>query len=100
MKVIVNAHLPRFKLVQFRFPKTKKARIKKKWAKNNRNYRQVPCKGAYIIGGHTLVIHPDDYAILKRQAEKEKRERAASFQNVAWGFPIRSPMSVLGTCCS
>ena len=44
-----------FKKVQFRFPRSKKARIRKKWSKNDKNYKQVPI--IYKMG-ETIIAHP------------------------------------------
>ena len=41
---------------QFRFPKSKKKRIRKKWAKNLRNFRDVPIA---CMGQDFLVVHPN-----------------------------------------
>jgi len=64
LRVVSDPLLPRFKIVQFRFPKTMRKRILKKWAKQNTNFRQVPHHSAYVIGGHTIVMHPDEIALL------------------------------------
>ncbi len=65
MQVLAAPHLPRFKTVQFRFPKTKKKRIAKKWRKDSTNFRQVPCREMYVLNGSTLLVHPDDLGKFK-----------------------------------
>jgi hypothetical protein len=60
LRVQTSVHVTRFKITQVKFPKTRKKRILKKWAKNPSNFKKLPWNGAYIIGGHTIVIHPDD----------------------------------------
>ena len=42
---------------QFRFPKSKKKRIRKKWSKRESNYRYEPMKQYYIIND-TIYAHP------------------------------------------
>lgn len=74
LKLVVNPYIPRFQLVQFRFPKTKKARIKKKWKKDQRNFRNESCQTIYVIGGHTLIIHPTEYESLKKYIEEKNNE--------------------------
>jgi hypothetical protein len=64
LKVVVDENLPRYKLVQFRFPKTKKARIRKKWSKRTENCIHVPCKRWYV-NGNTLVVHPVEFEQIK-----------------------------------
>ena len=48
---------------QFRFPRSKKKRIRKKFAKNQDNYRSKP--GMFMAGGR-LIVHPKYYEELKR----------------------------------
>lgn len=43
--------------MQVRFPRSKKKRIRKKWAKDSRNYRYVPWRKAYQLGD-TVFAHP------------------------------------------
>ena len=47
--------------VQVRFPKTKKRRVRKKWAKRPENYalRQEVEPQVFRIAGHGLLMHPD-----------------------------------------
>ncbi len=65
MQVHFNPYLPLFEVVQFRFPKTKKKRIQKKWAKQTHNFRQVPVNNAYVVG-NTIIIHPSNRHLLER----------------------------------
>ena len=43
------------KRFQFRFPRSKKSRIRKKWSKDEKNYKQVPT--IYQMGD-TIIAHP------------------------------------------
>jgi hypothetical protein len=54
--------------VQVRFPRTKKKRIRRKWAKQEKNYRSVPWQKAYRVGG-TLYMHPQSAARLRRAVD-------------------------------
>jgi hypothetical protein len=66
MRIFSSPHVPRFKMVQFKFPRTKKKRIQKKWRKNQKNFRQVPVREAMVLNGDTMIIHPDDMKLIKR----------------------------------
>jgi hypothetical protein len=43
---------------QVRFPKTKRRRIRRKWAKRPENYKEFPKREAYRIA-NALYVHPD-----------------------------------------
>ena len=60
--------------VQFRFPRAKKRRIRRKWAKRRENYKTVPWDTAYRIG-NTMYMHPIMVERLKREIERQNRER-------------------------
>jgi len=60
LRVVPSPGLPRFQMVQYKFPKTKRKRILKKWSKRSENFRQIPVKSAYITNNDTLFIHPDE----------------------------------------
>jgi len=45
---------------QFRFPKSKKRRIKKKWTKREVNWRNFPGKKALIFN-NKMFVHPETY---------------------------------------
>ena len=62
--------------VQFRFPRTKKKRIREKWAKNLKNWKSVPAKNLKILriirGGEILAVgHPS----VKHKVEELNRFR-------------------------
>ncbi len=63
--------------IQYRFPKSKKKRIRKKWAKNPQNWKDVPrvASEAIINGQKTLVIHPDTLAALEKHISKQNEIR-------------------------
>ena len=44
--------------VQFRFPRSKKRRIRAKWAKRTSNWKTVSYSVAYCIQGIGIVCHP------------------------------------------
>lgn len=52
---------------QFRFPRTKKRRIRKKWAARRENFRPDP--NIYHIAGAGYVGHPATIAKMKGQLE-------------------------------
>ena len=53
-------------LDQFRFPKSKKRRIRKKWAKVPTNFK--PSKKVAMFGGVTIA-HPQTAAYLRRETQ-------------------------------
>lgn len=55
---------------QFRFPRSKKNRIRKKWIKREANFRSTPC--AFQVGG-TLIVHPSIYSQLELDIERKNR---------------------------
>jgi hypothetical protein len=55
MPIIESEYVPRFKIIQHRFPKSKKKRIRRKWAKQHRNHKQVPVNTVYMVNNDTLV---------------------------------------------
>lgn len=50
---------------QVRFPNSKKKRIRKKWAKQPRNWGQVP-NPKYFVTNQTLFIHPSEARKMRR----------------------------------
>ena len=58
MPVITSPHIPRFKLVQHRKPKSKSKRIHKKWAKDQSNFKQVPITSVYVVD-NKVIMHPE-----------------------------------------
>lgn len=57
---------------QFRFPKSKKARVRKKWAKRTENWRMVPWPHLMQMG-NTFLGHPATIAKVKARIAKEER---------------------------
>lgn len=57
--IVVNPCLPETRREQFRFPRSKKKRIRKKWAKDQRNWREVDARGdIYLVskGGNDAPV--------------------------------------------
>lgn len=50
---------------QVRFPRSKKRRIRKKWAKQQRNYASVPSNEILQMMG-ALYVHPNTWQRIKR----------------------------------
>ncbi len=59
MPVMTSPHIPKFKLVQHRIPKSKSKRIRKKWSKNTANFKQVPITSMYVLNNSSIIMHPD-----------------------------------------
>ncbi len=59
MPVMTSPHIPKFKLVQHKIPKSKGRRIRKKWAQDTTNFKQVPITSVYIFNNYNIIMHPD-----------------------------------------
>lgn len=60
--------------VQFRFPRSKKRRIRRKWAKQGQNYRHVPA---------VISISPETYQNIKDHLGYEPNNVSPSFSTLA-----------------
>lgn len=60
---------------QYRFPRSKKKRIRNKWLKDARNYRAEPMRGFWIMGGKTIIMHPRWRRTFKRLCVKAGLDR-------------------------
>jgi hypothetical protein len=49
--------------IQFRFPRSKKSRIRNKWKKNDRNFKRIP---KIFKMGDTIIAHPSLIQQLKK----------------------------------
>lgn len=59
---------------QFRFPRSKKLRIKKKWRKNAQNFRMVPQKKIFRVG-NSFYAHPEIVDEFWKQMEANGSKR-------------------------
>ena len=59
--------------VQIRFPRSKKKRIRKKWARDPKNFRDVPREYAYIID-EVMYMHPDTLARLQKVVSQQAND--------------------------
>lgn len=71
--------------VQVRFPRSKKRRIRRKWAKQSCNFRHVPQTTIYVARDF-IILHPAMADRLRDRLEEENRKR-----NVALGDCVGSP---------
>jgi hypothetical protein len=62
---------------QFRFPRSKKKRLRKKWKKNKNNWRSEP---AMFMMNDTAIAHP---VIIAQIQESTKRQEESHFKK--WG---------------
>ena len=69
---------------QARFPRSKRKRIRAKWAKQEKNFEHLPSQ--YILGGNTIVIHPVIANKLRRRLalEQERFEKKLIFEGGHW----------------
>ena len=59
---------------QFRFPSSKKRRIRNKWKKRDKNFRDIPDEKIYFMqNSRTMVGHPVAVDKLIRRFENDKR---------------------------
>lgn len=65
LQFISSPHMTTY--VQYRFPRSKKKRIRKKWAKNSRNWRHEPMKVIWQMGD-TVYAHPAVIDRIKKAA--------------------------------
>lgn len=73
LKIIVDNCMADWK--QVKFPRSKKKRIRKKWAKNRKNYRWVAWTTVYRIG-NVIVMHPIMLAKLKKELDKRNENQS------------------------
>ena len=73
LKVITDIYMVDRK--QVKFPRSKKKRIRKKWAKNQDNYRWIPWDKVYQMGD-TLIMHPSMLEKLKKQLNNDNNNRS------------------------
>lgn len=60
---------------QVRFPRSKRKRIRRKWAKQAKNYRDVPLKTIYQLGDK-LIGHPETLRRLSTEVDSESENDA------------------------
>jgi hypothetical protein len=51
---------------QFRFPRSRKLRIRKKWQNREENFRHVP---AFYVTGNAVYCHPSLYERIRKEIE-------------------------------
>ena len=70
------------KRVQVKFPKSKKRRMRKKWAKDQKNWKTVPLDTIYQMG-NTLIMHPAMAERFRKvvQCQDQQRTSLRSFQS-------------------
>ena len=62
------------KSVQYRFPKSKKRRIRKKWSKRPWNFRLVPRECCYQFGNQ-IIVSPGLMAKIQAKLLKQEEDR-------------------------
>lgn len=82
MIIIESPHLTT--ATQFRFPKSKRRRIRKKWSKNPKNFRTLPDQNFYQYD-NKIICHPIMARRLRTTLQKEQRnvdswDRASMFK--------------------
>jgi hypothetical protein len=59
IRVYASPHMPKTERRQFRFPRSKKKRIRRKWCKDPRNWREVEVLGWLVTPPRWLVTPPN-----------------------------------------
>ena len=70
MQIIESPHLTITK--QFRFPKSKRRRIRKKWQKDSKNFRTVP-RTDFLILNNAIICHPLMARKLRKTLQKQQQ---------------------------
>ncbi len=78
--------------VQWRRPRSKKKRIRKKWAKNPLNWRTERRRLVYLHG-NTAYMHPNTLEALLHEAEAERRR---VLRAVKWAWAAGKVARLLG----
>ena len=68
-KIIVDTKLCR--RYQFRFPRSKKKRIRKKWVKRLQNFKVEPLMCAYKLRDGSFICHPVMLNVLRQYLTQE-----------------------------
>ena len=69
--IIVSKFAGSSETKQTRFPRSKRKRIRRKWAKDRRNYTTVSLPGICQLPDGTFVMDPVSYAKLQEEIAKE-----------------------------
>ena len=69
IRIIENHHVPLTVRWQWRFPRSKRVRIRKKWAKRQENFRVYPA--FWKVKGVGILAHPEAVAMLKAKPRIE-----------------------------
>ena len=72
MKVILSEYACEFDRKQVRFPRSKKKRIRKKWAGQDKNFVRT-IKPVVYKTKDAFIMHPQVYATLQRELEERSR---------------------------
>ena len=78
MQIIESPHLTT--IPQFRFPKSKRRRIRKKWSKNPTNFQTAP-REDFFIYGDKIICHPLMARRLRTTLQKEQKNVDPKYGN-------------------
>jgi hypothetical protein len=67
IRIIANRYMPETVSRQYKFPRSKKARIRKKWARNPKYRRELPV--IWHVDG-AIMVHPKIYERIKERFAK------------------------------
>ncbi len=76
--IIINSLAEHVSRIQIRFPRSKRKRIKKKWKKQEKNFR-IDHKPAIYKTPAGFICHPIIYQQLQEQLKKEEEKKYAQF---------------------
>ena len=78
--------------VQFRYPRSKKKRIRKKWAKNQKNWKTIE-RDTCIMVGNVLHVHPSRLDAIRKAIISNVFEREINFMMFDMS-PFTEPFSM------
>jgi hypothetical protein len=67
IRIVANRYMPETISRQYKFPRSKKKRIRKKWARNPRYRKEFPA--IWQMDG-VIMVHPKTYERIKQQFTK------------------------------
>ena len=85
MKIFENPHMTKEILI---LPRSKKRRIRKKWAKNPLKRKTVPETGYIVAGDGLIICHPVAAQALRRELGKYRLHQRPGLTSGALGMFI------------
>ena len=87
MKIIEDIRLVERR--QTRFPRSKKKRIRKKWAGNPHNFTSTPDLNYYVGAGNIIICHPAAAQILRETDKHFFKPSSTAFGRGCWASGLQ-----------